>query len=221
MPTDFFRYKRVNFNKLTEYGFKKSEKNYNFKTNILDGQFNLTVKVNENGLVKTELIENETGEIYTLHLVDSAQGTFVGDVRNAYSEILEEIATKCFDNQFFQSQDAYAIIDYVRKKYGDEAEYLWEKFPNNAIFRRKDNQKWYGAILSAKWSNFGFDSPEPVEVLDLRIDTDKLEELLQNGLYPAYHMNKKHWASIILDGQTPLEKIFSLLDNSYILAKKK
>lgn len=37
-------------------------------------------------------------------------------------------------------------IEYVRKKYGDELEFLWTKFPDNAAWRRKDNRKWYGVL---------------------------------------------------------------------------
>ncbi|MBF1202590.1 MAG: MmcQ/YjbR family DNA-binding protein, partial [Fusobacterium periodonticum] len=36
---------------------------------------------------------------------------------------------------------------------------------------------------------------------------------------PAYHMNKKHWCTICLDGTVELEKIYNLIDISYELAK--
>lgn len=29
---------------------------------------------------------------------------------------------------------------------GDAPEYLWAKFPNHAVFRRKDNRKWYALV---------------------------------------------------------------------------
>ena len=32
--------------------------------------------------------------------------------------------------------------------YCDELEFLWQKFPDNAVWRRKDNKKWYGALLT-------------------------------------------------------------------------
>ncbi|MDE7400427.1 MAG: MmcQ/YjbR family DNA-binding protein, partial [Clostridia bacterium] len=35
-----------------------------------------------------------------------------------------------------------------------------------------------------------------------------------------YHMNKKHWLTIPLDGTVPIGEICSRLDQSYILAKK-
>ena len=38
---------------------------------------------------------------------------------------------------------------------------------------------------------------------------------------PAWHMNKKHWISVILNGTVPFELISALIDNSYELTNKK
>ena len=32
----------------------------------------------------------------------------------------------------------------------------------------------------------------------------------QQGIYPAYHMNKIHWITVLLDGSVPKEKVFDL-----------
>jgi predicted DNA-binding protein (MmcQ/YjbR family) len=37
---------------------------------------------------------------------------------------------------------------------------------------------------------------------------------------PAYHMNKKHWNTVILDGTVPDEEIVSMIDDSYDLVVK-
>lgn len=50
---------------------------------------------------------------------------------------------------------------------------------------------------------------EPFMSEDLRRDFDAIK--------PGYHMNKKHWNTIILDGSIPNEKIFFLVDFSYEL----
>lgn len=64
------------------------------------------------------------------------------------------------------------------------------------------------------------DSPDnEVEVLDVKMDPEKVS-LLQKaaGFKPAYHMNKEHWISIILD-QFILEKIIPLIADSFQLTK--
>lgn len=42
----------------------------------------------------------------------------------------------------------------------------------------------------------------------------------KNGILPAYHMNKEHWITILLDGTVSKEKICELIDISYELTGK-
>jgi len=41
-----------------------------------------------------------------------------------------------------------------------------------------------------------------------------------NAVQPGYHMNKKHWNTIILDGSIPDDEIFVLINDSYELVIK-
>ena len=45
--------------------------------------------------------------------------------------------------------------------------------------------------------------------------------LLSPGFLPGYHMNKKHWITVLLDGTVPKAEVFGLLDMSYDLTKPK
>lgn len=38
------------------------------------------------------------------------------------------------------------------------------------------------------------------------------------SILPAYHMNKEHWISVILDGSVPAALLCSLIEESYLLA---
>jgi predicted DNA-binding protein (MmcQ/YjbR family) len=38
---------------------------------------------------------------------------------------------------------------------------------------------------------------------------------------PGYHMNKKHWNTVVVDGSIPDKEIFSWIDNSYELVAGK
>ena len=40
------------------------------------------------------------------------------------------------------------------------------------------------------------------------------------SVIPAYHLNKKHWNSIILDGSVPEEKIQQMIGESYDLVEE-
>ena len=85
--------------------------------------------------------------------------------------------------------------------------------------RRKDKGKWYAAILTVSRRKLGFDSDEIAEVLDLRMKPEEVEKSVDGQIIlPGYHMNKKHWITICLDGRVSLEKICALIDESYKLA---
>lgn len=218
---NIFKNKKLIRIKLKEFGFKKNGNKFLYQENIMNGEFMVKIEISEPNNVKTQTLETETGDLYTLHLTDS-DGTFVGKVREEYNNLLHKIALNCFENTVFKFKDTYKVIDYVKKKYGDDVEYLWEKFPENAIARRKDNSKWYLALLTVGKNRLGFDSEELVEVIDLRVDKDVLPELIkQDNIFPGYHMNKKHWISILLDGSVDIKKIYEFIDQSYILAKNK
>lgn len=218
---DFFKFKKADFGKLTVYGFKRAGGNFIMTKRLSGCGFLLTVTVNNLGQIFSEVIDDNLNEPYTLHLIDGASGGFVGQVRTDYENALKEIAEQCFDVEIFKNDCTKELIAAVKDFYGDELEFLWEKFSGNAVWRRKDNKKWYAAVLSVSKRKLGFDSDEIAEVIDLRIQPEKLEDLIDNKNYfPAYHMNKKHWFTIILDGSVPSDVIFDYLQNSYDLAKK-
>ena len=205
--------------KLLLYGFLKKSKIYQYSTDILDGDFSLKVIVEEPDRVSTKLYDNISGELYTLHLMDSAEGPFVGQIREEYFRVLNDIFSKCFEKSIFNQEYSLEIIKYVKTKYGDDAEYLWEKFPDNAIVRRNDNKKWYLAILTVNQEKLGKKECKNIEILDIKADKDEIPLLINNlGYFPAYHMNKKSWITVLLDGTVPLNEILKRIDKSYMLA---
>ena len=211
---NIFKNKKANFKKLAEYGFVDNT----YKTDIMNGEFILAVMVNDEGNILTELTEKDSGEIYTLHLVENVQGSFVGKVKDEYEKVLSGIAENCFENDVFKFEYSKLVIKYAKEKYGDDVEYLWEKFPDNAVCRRKDNKKWYFAILTVGKDKLGFESTDKVEVIDLRASMEEIEKLVDNKKYFAgYHMNKKHWLTIILDGSVHIDEIYERIDKSYNL----
>lgn len=220
--SDFFKYKTVNFDKLTKFGFEKQGKDYVYTVPICGGQFNLSVTVNGRGEVSSKTTDAATGDEYTLHLVESAEGAFVGEVRSRFEAVLQEISEKCFEKDVFKEECSHAVLEYVRKKYGDELQFLWEKFSDNAVLRRKDNDKWYAAFMIVEKRKLGLNEDGKVEIIDLRADTESVERDIDGKVYfPAYHMNKKHWFTVCLDGSVAAEEICARLDESYALAGNK
>lgn len=212
------KHRKVNYTRLQEYGFNKSENTYTYKKQIYDNQFEVNIVIsNKEKYSKVIDIENET-EFFLVD-VEESTGQFVGQIRQEYESIIEDIISKCTTKEVFKSNQAKEVIEYVRNKYKDELEYLWEKFDNNAIWRNKQNSKWYGVLLTIPKSKLGLQSDNIVEIIDLRYQREELEKTVDNKtIFPGYHMNKKSWITIKLDNSLDTKSIFELIDNSYKLS---
>lgn len=216
-----FKNKKPNERYLLDHGFVNERGFYAHSFNLLDGQFEMTVRISGEGKVTERVEDIATGEEYVLHRMPDACGAFVGRVRKEYEDVLRSISEECFESDIFKSNQSNAVIAYVREKYGCELEYLWERFSDNAVWRCRDNAKWFGALLTVSKNKLGLVGNERTEIIDLRIDPEELEKITDGKKYfPGYHMNKKHWITICLDGSVPTEEIFDRIDDSYLLAAK-
>ncbi len=58
---------------------------------------------------------------------------------------------------------------------------------------------------------------------NVKCDPDKAIELRESypeNILPGYHMNKKHWNTIIAEGKLPKRELFEMIDHSYNLVTK-
>ncbi len=218
---EIFGNRKINLSKLAAFGFERSGEDYVFTQSMPESGFVLTVSIDSQGRISTRILDPATDEPYTLHLADGAVGSFVGRVRSRYEETLTEIADKCFEPEVFQFRQTKDLIAHVRETYGDELEFLWKKLSDSAVWRRKDTGKWYAVLLTLSRRKLGMDSDEIVEIIDFRMPPEELADLVDNERYfPGYHMNKKHWCTIVLDGSVELGEICRRVEQSYILAVK-
>ena len=215
-----FQGRKVNVEKLVTYGFLKKRGSYLYETDILDGQFELRIYILSQGTVDTKVFDKNTGDEYVLYKT-GATGSFVGEVREACEEVLQKIAADCYDVDIFKFDQTKRLIEYVCCKYGDELEFLWKTSPGNAVWRCKDTMKWYGVVLTISKSKLGLTGEDIVEIVDLHATSEQVEQLLKkDGYYPGWHMNKKYWYTIILDGSISDEELFQCIDESYGIAKR-
>ncbi len=213
--------KKPNIDKLRRYGFVKSGDLYAFSSEIASGTFCLDIFVSAAGIAEYRVIDKATDEEYAPAYNENAVGAFVGSVRSECMKILDSITLECFEPDVFKSDYAKKVIEYIRDRYGADAEYLWEKFPDNAIFREEKTQKWYAALLTVEQRKLGIDENGTIEIIDLKEAPDLIAALVDGKKYFAgYHMNKKHWYTICLDGSVPIEEIFERIDISFNTLKK-
>ena len=77
-------------------------------------------------------------------------------------------------------------------------------------------------MCSLPLSKIGGKGEKRIDVINLKCDP-MLQYTLLDGksVFKAYHMNKEHWITVLLDGSLPLERIADLIGMSYDLIEKK
>ena len=216
---EIFKAYQFNSKKAKEYGFVENQGVWTYSSTILQGDFLMMVTV-EDGDLSFQVYDQETGELYPQVHMESMRGTFVGTVREACLEVLYSIRKACFEVQEFLCPQTKRIMTLVQEKYGNQLEYLWEKSPDTAVLRHEDNQKWYAILMRIPWDRLDKGREGLVEAVNLK--HDQVADLLsQNGIYPAFHMNKRYWISLPLDETLTDEKVLELFERSWFLTSKK
>ena len=216
---EIFKAYQFNSKKTKEYGFVENQGVWTFSSTILQGDFLMRVTV-EDGDLSFQIYDQETGDLYPQVHMESMRGTFVGSVREACLEVLYDIRKSCFEVQEFLCPQTKRIMTLVQENYEDQLEYLWEKSPDTAVLRHDDNQKWYAVLMKISWEKLDKSREGQVDVVNLKHD-QVANLLLEKGIYPAFHMNKRYWISLPLDDTLSDEQILELFERSWFLTSKK
>ena len=92
-----------------------------------------------------------------------------------------------------------SLLDYCQATYGTLPDYPFDDWMESAVLRHSDNRKWYAIVMRVSRRKFGFDSDEVIDVVNLKLPTEMFGSFgASDGVYPAYHMNKLHWISVLL-----------------------
>ena len=111
---------------------------------------------------------------------------------------------------------------YILDTYGVSPEYPWIKYPFFSVFRHESNQKWFAVIMTIDKSKLGINEDGQIDVVNLKCDANIVPSMWeQQGIFPAYHMNKEHWLTVALDGTATENNLKFLLALSYDLTDKK
>ena len=111
------------------------------------------------------------------------------------------------------------FLSYCLNTYGTSPDYPFDEDFETAVFRHADNRKWYAIVMRVSRRKFGLDSDEVIDVVNLKLPTEMFGSFgAADGVYPAYHMNKLHWISVLLPDAP--EDVVSFLTNSSFEATK-
>lgn len=111
-----------------------------------------------------------------------------------------------------------SVLDYAEKKYHTQPDSPFHHFPNYVALRHGKDGSWYALIMSVPRERLGMQGAGEVDILDIKVPPEKVHALQKKkGFLPAYHMDKTHWISILLDGSVPDAHVNGLLDESFEL----
>ena len=199
---------------LAEWGFKNGQARYV----LVEGEFELHMTLSDQEL---ELVVYDLAmeEPYTLFEVVSASGALVTALRQQVDEIINRIlGQQIQDNPLVER-----LVDHVATTYGLAPAHPFKRHPEIIGFKVPTVDKLFGIFLPVDYCRLDKTSTrtDQVLVLNLKGQPDHILERIDNCRYfPAYHMNKKHWFSVLLDAQTDWDQLISLLAESYRLVKK-
>ena len=103
------------------------------------------------------------------------------------------------------------VIKYCLSLPNTFEDYPFKEDNISVVMKHSKNKKWFGLIMEVKEKTY------------LNVKTNpEYSELLRNSyeyIIPAYHMNKEHWNTIILDDDVDESIVKELIDQSYELTK--
>lgn len=112
------------------------------------------------------------------------------------------------------------ILNYSKEHYDTLPERLWTKYPSYEVLRHKHNGKWFAIVMNVPQNKVGLEGNELIDIFNVKCEPEIVELMhSKKGYSRAYHMNKEHWLTVILDGSVLEEEIYSLIDTSYLLTK--
>ncbi len=201
--------------KLTAYGFRPEGHTLVY-TQDLPAE-DLRIIITYDRAFSGRIIDLSFGEEYVNFRMASATGCSAG-IRHRFEALLLDIREKCCRNRYFQSEQAKRIYEFIYETYDVMPEFLWPSIPTYAAFRRKQGGKWFAVIGSVPRCRVDpvSLSAQDVEVINVKVSKDRIDALLAGkGIYPAFHMNKKCWVSIIFDDTLPDADIRRMVGESY------
>lgn len=209
---ELFNEYEIDESRLIEYGFKKVNGKLEFKKTIFN---NFIIIVEYDNKIKGHIKELEFNDEYT-NFRRNSLGEFSASIKKEFIDLLMDIRNRCCDKNVFKSPQTKRINEFINNQYKINPEFLWEKLPEYAVYRKI--KKWFAVIgyVELNKINKNTNSSEKVEIINLKVSENEIETLLRlNGYFEAFHMNKKHWISIILNDTLSDDIIKNMIIKSY------
>ncbi len=96
-----------------------------------------------------------------------------------------------------------SFFSLCRTEFGATPDYPFDGDFETAVLRHGDSRKWFALVMQVPRRRFGFNCDGTVDVVNLKLPVEMSGSFGRaDGVYPAYHMNKLHWISVLLPDAT-------------------
>ena len=206
------RVQKLSEQKLLQYGCSKEGVTYRCIRKLKAPDFYAVITF-EGQELHAEVYDAQLREPYTPFHVPGANGSFVSSIREEVEELLEDMVQQCIDGNPYRTR----ILDYVAERYQSYPQFPWKSAPEHGTLKTAKG-KWYGVIMHIPYRSLGIDVDGMTDVCNLKNCPEFIQELIDyKCFYPAYHMNKTYWFTILLEQKLSWKQLQKLIDESYRL----
>lgn len=212
---DYSFYLKTNspdFDKLKTYGFYQDGEFYIFQRDLSEADLYALIKISVDR-IEVRVIDRAFGDDYIPFNVKDSRCAAKFEVE----ALLEDILSKCF----LPTLIVPALTRYMEEKYGTAHEEPWDYLPGYYTFKAPNSGKWYAIIMHLPGNRIGLCGETMVDIINVKIRAERIEGLVDHEHYfPSYHMSKKNWITVLLNEETDMDVLKTLIDDSFQMVEK-
>ncbi len=122
-----------------------------------------------------------------------------------------------------EKRQANIVVKHIKSEYEANPEFLWpDRYPGYAVFRHDNNKKWFALVATISSKSLGLKEDKAIDIVNLKFDKNQTYDFAETNdhVFPAYHMNKNNWITVVLDDGISDGMVFELIRKSYLLTDK-
>lgn len=106
---------------------------------------------------------------------------------------------------------------FARNRFGTKPDQPFHLAPERLALRHELSGKWYALFMEVEPNVLELPGDAPVTIMNVRVPDVVLHSVLlrQQGIYPAFHMNKANWVTVVLNDTVSDDMIDSLIEGSF------
>ena len=168
--------------------------------------------------LEVNVFDSDTDEEYLPFNVPDNISGYVMSVREKVEALLAELKEQCLEKSNVKLQ----LLEYCSQTFGTTPEAPWADTPYAFTLKTARKNKWYALLTTIPYKSLGIEQAGRIDIMNIKLPPEKITQLVDRvSFYPAYHMNKKHWLTVLLKKDLDMALVQELVAESYSLVEKR